>query len=76
MLLSGKNSSNKSAGEYGSPEVQLLSKRQLHDESVQDKQNMPMFTVKFGSDSITSLCLKTAAGKMHSFLHVSPPLLT
>lgn len=58
MLVSGKNSSNKSPGEYGSPEVQLLSKCQLHEESVQDKQNMPMLTVKFRSGSITSLCLK------------------
>lgn len=67
MLMSGKNSSNKSPGEYGSPEVQLLSKLQLHEENIQDKQNMPMFKVRFMSSSITSLCWKTAIGKTQSF---------
>lgn len=38
MLVSGKNSSYKSHGKYRSPEVQLLSKLQLHEENVQDKQ--------------------------------------
>lgn len=47
MLVSGKNSSNKSHGKYGSPEVQLLSKLQLDEENVQDKQNASIFKVRF-----------------------------
>lgn len=47
MLVSGKNSSYKSHGKYRSPEVQLLSKLQLHEENVQDKQNTSIFKVRF-----------------------------
>lgn len=66
MLVLGKNSSNKSPGEYGSPEVQLLSKLQLHEENIEDKQSMPVFKVRFTSSSITSLYWKTAIGKTES----------
>lgn len=76
MLVSGKNSSSGSPGEYASPGVHAAEAYWATEERVQDKQNMPMFSVRFGSSSITSLLSKTAVGKMHSFINVSPPLIT
>lgn len=76
MLASGKNSSIGSPEENGPSGIHAAEAYWATEERVKDKQNAPMFSVRFGSSSITSLLLKTAVGKMNSFRNVSPPLIT